>query len=203
MCRFRLETWDEKTSGFLCGKIPLLVLSWVWFLWSVSEFKYFLQVSPLSPSQSLSVSSFLFPSSFSYPVLLPLTPSLPLLLPCLGLQDSTVPGRVPKGAGGDENEDQISFNQTLPLFAAAVWKAGFLPLWAWTCQMPDLGWAPGPQPQTTVYGISKCSPSAVQQAINISFCNGEMGPWEKSIRSSCRASARLPLYFHPNCIIAV
>ena len=52
--------------------------------------KSFLQVSPLSPSQSLSVSSFLFPSSFSLPCPSPLTPSLPLLLPCLGLPNDGI-----------------------------------------------------------------------------------------------------------------
>ena len=161
--------------------------------------KSFLQVSPLSPSQSLSVSSFLFPSSFSLPCPSPLTPSLPLLLPCLGLQRRHCAWESAEGCRGRWKWGQISFNKLCLSLQLLFGKQASCHSGPEPAKCLILGWAPGPQPQTTVYGISKCIPSAVRQAINISFCNGAV----KSIRSSCRASARLPLYFHANCIIAL
>lgn len=143
--------------------------------------KYFLQVSPLSPSQSLSVSSFLFPSSFSLPCPSPLTPSLPLLLLCLGLQRQHCAWESAEGCRGRWKWGQISFNKLCLSLQLLFGKQASCHSGPEPAKCLILGWAPGPQPQTTVYGISKCSPSAVQQAINISFCNGEMGPWNLSV----------------------
>lgn len=143
--------------------------------------KSFLQVSPLSPSQSLPVSSFLSPSSFSLPCPSPLTPSLPLLLPRLGLQRQHCAWESAEGCRGRWKWGQISFNKLCLSLQLLFGKQASCHSGPEPAKCLILGWAPGPQPQTTVYGISKCSPSAVPQAINISFCNGEVGPWNLSV----------------------
>ena len=143
--------------------------------------KSFLQVSPLSPSQSLPVSSFLFPSSFSLPCPSPLIPSLPLLLPRLGLQRQHCAWESAEGCRGRWKWGQISFNKLCLSLQLLFGKQASCHSGPEPAKCLILGWAPGPQPQTTVYGISKCSPSAVPQAINISFCNREVGLWNLSV----------------------
>lgn len=131
------------------------------------------------PHPTLSLCSFPYPFSSPFPFFL----SLPCS-PVSDYKDSTVPGRVPKGCRERGKWGQISFNKLCLFLQLLFGKQASCHSRAEPAKCLILGWAPGPQPQTTVYGISKCTPSAVLQAINISFCYREMGPWNLPVHPS-------------------
>lgn len=100
--------------------------------------------------------SILFPSFFLTSLSLSSLPSSSLFLcspsfgpPSCGLQRHQCAW---ESAEGLQWEMKISFNK-LCLFAAAVWKAGLLPCWGGTCQVPYPRLSPRPQPQTIFYGL--------------------------------------------------
>lgn len=184
--------WEKKNS--FCSIIlttVLIVKKWI-LIFSPG---FCLFSPPLPPLPMLS-------SSLSLPS--PLSSSF-LPFPCTPVLDhkgSTVPGRVPKGCTVRWKWGHISFNKLCLFLQLLFGKQASCHSRAKTAKWLVLGWAPGPQPQTTVYGISKCRPSAVLQAINISFCNGEMGLWNLPVHPSEPPLGCL-FIFHPNCIMAL
>lgn len=153
-------------EGSLCLKpasdCPALLSSWCRFLSLAPLWLFF--PSPLSPLSLSPYPHFLssFPSPFS---LLWVHPQITKTAVCLG------------ECPGLQWEMKMSFEHTLPFCSCCLESR--LPAMLRLNLPSALSWAEPQDPSHRWLSMesSKCSPSAVLQAINISFCNKELGLW--------------------------